>query len=69
MLRGCALGRSIVTTYDLDGDDDACDDVCVCNNAGSCYAVALSGDRSTGSLAPVGGFVMIAGWLTLVALG
>ena len=34
--------------------------------SGSCYAVALSGDRTTGSLAPVGGMVMIAGWATLL---
>mmetsp|Transcript_62294 Transcript_62294/g.103580 ORF Transcript_62294/g.103580 Transcript_62294/m.103580 type:complete len:110 (+) Transcript_62294:178-507(+) len=33
---------------------------------GSCYAVALTGDRSYGRLAPAGGFTLIAAWLTLV---
>ena len=33
--------------------------------SGSCYAVGLSEDRSVGKLAPVGGFALIGGWLTL----
>ena len=33
--------------------------------SGSCYAVGLTEDRSNGKLAPVGGFGLIAGWLSL----
>mmetsp|Transcript_7836 Transcript_7836/g.14181 ORF Transcript_7836/g.14181 Transcript_7836/m.14181 type:complete len:118 (-) Transcript_7836:365-718(-) len=36
--------------------------------SGSCYAVALSEDRSVGKLAPVGGFALIGGWLSLAIL-
>lgn len=31
--------------------------------SGSCYVVGLSEDRSYGKLAPVGGFMFMAGWL------
>ena len=34
--------------------------------SGSCYAVALKGDRSWGKLAPYGGFSMMFGWLALL---
>lgn len=33
--------------------------------SGSCYAVGMTEDRSNGKLAPVGGFSLIAGWLSL----
>jgi len=33
--------------------------------SGSCYAVGLTQDRSNGKLAPVGGFALIGGWLSL----
>lgn len=33
---------------------------------GSCYAAALTGDKKNGKLAPYGGMLMIAGWLSLV---
>jgi uncharacterized membrane protein YgdD (TMEM256/DUF423 family) len=36
--------------------------------SGSCYAVAFMGDRSVGKLAPVGGMLMIAGWLAIAIL-
>ncbi len=32
---------------------------------GSCYAVALAQDRALGKGAPVGGSMLIAGWLAL----
>ncbi len=34
--------------------------------SGSCYAVGLTEDRSLGKLAPVGGFALIGGWLSLI---
>lgn len=34
--------------------------------SGSCYAVALTGDRSYGRLAPAGGLTLTAAWLSLV---
>ncbi|CAE7937917.1 unnamed protein product [Symbiodinium sp. KB8] len=34
--------------------------------SGSCYAVALAGDRAVGKLAPYGGYCMIFGWLALL---
>jgi uncharacterized membrane protein YgdD (TMEM256/DUF423 family) len=33
--------------------------------SGSCYAVALTEDRSVGKLAPFGGFAFIAAWLAM----
>jgi uncharacterized membrane protein YgdD (TMEM256/DUF423 family) len=36
--------------------------------SGSCYAVGLKEDRSLGKLAPVGGFSLIGGWLSLALL-
>ena len=36
--------------------------------SGSCYAVGLMEDRSYGKLAPVGGFALIGGWLSLALL-
>mmetsp|Transcript_18854 Transcript_18854/g.27879 ORF Transcript_18854/g.27879 Transcript_18854/m.27879 type:complete len:117 (-) Transcript_18854:183-533(-) len=33
--------------------------------SGSCYAVGLREDRSLGKMAPVGGFALIGGWLSL----
>jgi len=36
--------------------------------SGSCYAVGLNEDRSLGKLAPVGGFGLIGGWLSLALL-
>ena len=34
--------------------------------SGSCYAAALTRDRTMGRLAPFGGTSLIIGWLTLV---
>lgn len=36
--------------------------------SGSCYAVGLKEDRSLGKLAPIGGFGLIGGWLSLALL-
>jgi len=36
--------------------------------SGSCYAIAFTGDRSVGKLAPVGGILMIAGWASIAFL-
>jgi len=36
--------------------------------SGSCYAVGLTEDRSNGKLAPIGGFALIGGWLSLALL-
>lgn len=36
--------------------------------SGSCYAVGLTEDRSVGKAAPVGGFALIGGWLSLAIL-
>lgn len=36
--------------------------------SGSCYAVAFMADRSVGKLAPVGGMLMIAGWLAIAIM-
>jgi uncharacterized membrane protein YgdD (TMEM256/DUF423 family) len=36
--------------------------------SGSCYAVGFTEDRSVGKLAPVGGFALIGGWLSLALL-
>jgi uncharacterized membrane protein YgdD (TMEM256/DUF423 family) len=33
--------------------------------SGSCYAVALTEDRSVGKAAPIGGMALMAGWLSL----
>ncbi|CAB9511393.1 Transmembrane protein 256 [Seminavis robusta] len=33
--------------------------------SGSCYAVAITEDRSVGKAAPVGGIALMAGWLSL----
>jgi uncharacterized membrane protein YgdD (TMEM256/DUF423 family) len=33
--------------------------------SGSCYAVALTEDRSVGKAAPVGGMALMAGWIAL----
>lgn len=35
--------------------------------SGSCYAAALTGNRSNGKLAPFGGFSFIFAWLALAA--
>jgi len=32
--------------------------------SGSCYLVGLKQDKSFGKLAPVGGYLLMAGWLT-----
>lgn len=34
--------------------------------SGSCYAAALTKDRSNGRFAPIGGTALIVGWLTLI---
>ena len=36
--------------------------------SGSCYAAVLADDRKYGQLAPVGGFSLIFGWLSLAFL-
>lgn len=36
--------------------------------SGSCYAVALTEDRSNGKAAPIGGVALMAGWLSLALL-
>lgn len=36
--------------------------------SGSCYAVGLKEDRSLGKLAPLGGFSLMGGWLSLALL-
>jgi len=36
--------------------------------SGSCYTVALLEDRKYGKAAPVGGFSLIAGWISLALL-
>ena len=33
--------------------------------SGSCYAVGVTEDRNNGKLAPIGGFGLIGGWLSL----
>ena len=39
-----------------------------CIFSGSCYAAVLSRDRSNGRFAPVGGGLLILGWLSLAIL-
>jgi uncharacterized membrane protein YgdD (TMEM256/DUF423 family) len=36
--------------------------------SGSCYAVGILEDRSVGKAAPVGGFALIFGWISLAVL-
>jgi uncharacterized membrane protein YgdD (TMEM256/DUF423 family) len=36
--------------------------------SGSCYAVALKEDQALGKAAPIGGFALMAGWLSLAIL-
>lgn len=36
--------------------------------SGSCYAVAMTEDRAYGKAAPVGGFALMAGWLSFALI-